>query len=78
MAKTLREVVEWRVYEPLDWEAKMGYRRDPKWCAHQVHTGIVGFRQCGKQPAETIEGYGFCRQHAKMVRERLEREKSDE
>lgn len=44
-------------------------------CAYAVADGgrLVTFHQCTRRPTETIDGYGFCRQHAAMVRQRLHR-----
>lgn len=39
-------------------------------CAYAVHEGghSVGFVQCTRAPTTVIDSYGFCTQHAKMIR----------
>ena len=64
-------MTEVHVYEPLRWEAKVGYSVDRTRCRASVHdTFGVGFYQCVRSPAKKVRGFGFCTQHAKMVEER--------
>lgn len=67
---------DWHVYKPLDHHEAMGSTLQTDYCAHNVYyrDGVVP-HQCSRKPKETIQGYGFCTQHAKMVREWLEQEK---
>jgi hypothetical protein len=52
--------------------------RDESRCAYRVGVktpGVLGtdFHQCDRKPVETIDGFGFCKQHAKVV----QKEKAD-
>lgn len=66
--------IKWFVYEPLDWQKRVGYTVRKDNCRAQVHEAgrSVMFRQCMRKPTEIIDGYGFCKQHAKIIRENLE------
>lgn len=65
MAKDIKSYV----YNPVKWQRDLGYTVNFDRCRY----GIYGFRgldhQCGRKPSETIQGYGFCWQHAAMVRQ---------
>ncbi len=65
--------ISWYVYEPLDYEKSWGVRVDKTLCRYSVHNEgrSVSFHQCRRKPTEKVEGFGFCRQHAKMVKEGL-------
>jgi hypothetical protein len=62
----------WIVYEPLDYQKSIGWKLSPDSCAYKIYErdGVYP-HQCSRKPKETIEGYGFCTQHAKLVRKRL-------
>lgn len=50
--------------------------RDPARCSADVaNAGTVTFRQCSRRAQETIEGYGWCAQHAAQVRAWLARQR---
>lgn len=67
--KDLPDWLRWHVYEPINWQTELGYRRHPDYCAHGVpeEGRGVGFRQCQRKPKVTIEGFGFCAQHGREV-----------
>ena len=68
----MNDRIEWYVYKPQDWQASLGYRRVPDRCAARVSNDYgVGFHQCARKPTTTLHGYGFCTQHAKIIRKRL-------
>ena len=66
--------IEWLIFEPLDYHKAIGAKRSPDRCAYKIYErdGVIP-HQCSRLPKETVEGYGFCTQHAKMVREYLDR-----
>lgn len=65
---------EWEnVYEPLDWEKQLGYKRLSNYCSYPAYDCRAGFHQCDCKRKEEITGYGFCKQHAKMVRKNVEK-----
>jgi len=66
--------IEWAIYEPLDYQKVAGARRVASRCAYKIYErdGVYP-HQCSRRPKETIKNYGFCTQHAKMVREYLDR-----
>jgi hypothetical protein len=48
-------------YEPLKWEASLGYRVMPDRCRASVHNSYgVGFHQCNRKP---IDGHKYCNTH---------------
>ena len=60
------------VYEPVEYEKQLGYRRNAEWCAAGVpKEHWVGDRQCMRKPKEEIQGYKFCAQHAKLIKNHL-------
>ncbi|MCG3207180.1 MAG: hypothetical protein FOGNACKC_00780 [Anaerolineae bacterium] len=60
------------VYQPLDWQQRIGYKSDPKACRHDAWDDRLGrVQQCSRKPKHMIGGFGFCAQHAKRVREKI-------
>lgn len=61
---------EWYLWTPL-WPHE---RVDLNCCRASVPDGgrSVTFHQCPRKPTEAIEGYGFCRQHAKKIRAKMQ------
>lgn len=75
MSRTPDIIVGRQCYEPLAPQLREGRTIDPVRCQHRVPDNPgVGFSQCSRKPVETIEGHGFCRQHAAKVRQALARE----
>lgn len=73
--ETLKQRIEWYIYEPLDQAKAMGARLSRKRCSMNVPEGRYGLPgQCLRKPKIMIEGYGFCTQHAKIVQKHLESE----
>ena len=68
--KKLAEISKRMVYDPIDWQKRLGYKLSTKYCAASVSESGrgVGFAQCGRKPVETLGGYGWCRQHAKQIK----------
>ena len=65
--------ITWYIYEPLSWQKTLGYQVNMERCRHQVPDGgrSVGFHQCSRKAVEQVDGYWFCKMHAKRVREAL-------
>lgn len=64
--------ISWYVYKPSEWQKANGFSVDEERCRFRVHADFgVGFRQCVRKAKHTVEGYGFCTQHAKIVEEGL-------
>lgn len=65
----ISEILRWHLYVPHGW----GHVFSPDYCAQSVHdTGrSVGFHQCCFGVKETIEGHGWCKRHARELREAL-------
>jgi hypothetical protein len=58
------------LYEPLDWQRRVGYAAATKFpdgkprCRARVHTGRVGFNQCGNRGKVQGEGgFWWCATH---------------
>jgi hypothetical protein len=45
-------------------------RRDPRTCAASISEGWHS-RQCQRPIRDVIDGYGFCTQHAKIIRQMM-------
>ncbi len=69
--REIPEELEQFVYEPDAFHKRMGAYRHDNRCSHKLHGGNV-FYQCSRKPKQTVRDFGFCTQHAKMVRKRLE------
>ena len=65
--------VEWDVWKPDIWQAKNGFKVNEYYCRYSIH-GDWHFHQCSRKPKVYIENYGFCTQHARMVKRRMEKE----
>lgn len=72
-ARTVMGKIEWIIYEPLDYHKAIGAKRVADRCAYKIYErdGVIP-HQCSRRPKETVAGYGFCTQHAKMARDYLE------
>lgn len=70
--RVIPESLKWYVYKPISWQHSVGYRRVFGYCCASVHEEgrSVGFRQCQRTPVVDIEGFGFCKQHARKIQNR--------
>lgn len=66
---TMLRTLEWMLYKP---HAHRRAPLDSHYCAAAVHEGgqSVTFHQCGRRPALRLGGYGWCKQHARRIKER--------
>lgn len=72
MSQSKQEIIKWYIYDPLDYQRAIGATLSPNRCAFSCrYTKQWGGKQCSRKPKETIEGYGWCRQHAERIRRRL-------
>ena len=53
------------VYEPDEQRRRRG------WCEFRVWRRDFGLGNCTRYAVERVGGYGFCRQHAEIVRRKL-------
>ena len=63
--------VEWYVYaSQTDWD-KSGFKFKYGYCSYEVWDGITMWVQCSRKNSERIGRYGFCKQHAKIVKDSM-------
>jgi len=69
------ETVEWYLWEPIP---KWGATLDEARCRYGVTEAphYIRSRQCARKAVKTVGGYGFCKQHARKVREKTGEEEA--
>ena len=60
--------IEWRTWEPSSWQAHNGFTVSLDRCRYSIW-GRAYNHQCSRKPKGQIQGYGFCTQHLKKLRE---------
>jgi len=66
--------IDFWVYNPSERDLghRFARRVDKSLCRYQVYDqGGWHSYQCSRKPTRTIQGYGFCTQHAKIIERRL-------
>ena len=70
MATINRSDVFWDLYRPRTLRKGITIPTNEDNCRFKIP---VRGHQCTRKPVETIDDYGFCTQHAKIIRERLKK-----
>ena len=66
--------INWYVWKLSKSDEYLGLTLYPNDCRYSVPNDFgVGFHQCQRLPKVTIDGYGFCTQHAKIIEKHKKR-----
>jgi hypothetical protein len=65
--------MEFWIFKPSKWQKRMGFTISTERCRYSVWQDFSNY-QCTRKAKIFINDYGFCKQHAKKIQERLDKE----